>query len=153
MILTLDKLREKWSVATCFDGLDKDIYVNLLSLAHNARDNAYAPYSSFKVGAAVLAENDIVYYGANVENASYGATICAERSAVCSAISAGEKAIKAVAVIADYPTPIPPCGMCRQVISEFGKETMVLMANTEGDLSIEKINILMPGIFVLQNKD
>ena len=92
----------------------------LLSLARAAAESAYAPYSHFRVGAAILCEDDSVYTGVNVENRSFGLTICAERSAVVKAVTDGRKAVKAVAVScpdADYP--VSPCGACRQVLSEF----------------------------------
>jgi cytidine deaminase len=124
----------------------------LISAAAQARENAYAPYSRFKVGAAVLAEDGRIFTGSNVENASYGATMCAERSAIFGAISAGARKIKALAVIADYPKPVPPCGMCRQVLAEFGSDIDVVMANTAGQKRMENIATLLPLAFELEDR-
>lgn len=98
----------------------------LIAAARAAAERAYAPYSRFRVGAAVRARSGRVYAGCNVENASYGLAICAERSAVFQAVSAGEDAIEAVAVYTPTPTPTAPCGACRQVIAEFGPFARVL---------------------------
>lgn len=97
-------------------------HADLLDLADNAVENAYAPYSGFRVGAAALARNGKTYIGVNVENASYGLTICAERSAIFNAVSCGATQIKAIAVVADrdgHRVKVPPCGACRQVMFEF----------------------------------
>jgi cytidine deaminase len=91
----------------------------LIAAARNVRLNAYAPYSAFLVGAAVLTENGEVFTGANVENASYGLTICAERAAIFAAATAGARRILAIAVVTDAPNPSAPCGACRQVAWEF----------------------------------
>ncbi len=121
----------------------------LLEAAADARKNAYAPYSRFYVGAAVLTEDGRIFSGTNVENASYGATMCAERAAIFSAVSSGARKIEAIAIIADYPTPIPPCGICRQVLSEFGPDIQVVMANTKGEKRITTIATLLPFAFEL----
>src|SRR5579862_6343991 len=100
----------------------------LLNLARAAQANAYAPYSKFRVGAAVLLENGDVFTGCNVENASYGLTNCAERSAIFAAVSklgGGNVKIRAVAVVNDHDVPCSPCGACRQVIAEFGPEAIL----------------------------
>jgi cytidine deaminase len=94
----------------------------LLTEAGRARENAYAPYSGFKVGAAVLCGSGGVYMGCNVENASYGLAVCAERVAIQKAISEGEKRVKAVAIVTDSFEPARPCGSCLQVIAEFSDE-------------------------------
>lgn len=124
----------------------------LVDAATKVRRNAYAPYSKFKVGAAVLTDDGRTFTGTNVENASYGATMCAERSAIFSAISGGAKSIKALAVIADYPQPVPPCGMCRQVLSEMGKGAQVIMANTAGVRRAETTESLLPLGFELEDR-
>ena len=103
----------------------------LVSAAREMRDRAYAPYSGFHVGAAVLAGGK-VFGGANIENASYPLSVCAERNAVAAAVLAGERDIEAVAVVADGPDPTPPCGGCRQVLNEFGPEMLVICGSSSG---------------------
>ncbi len=97
----------------------------LVAAATDVRARAYAPYSAFKVGAAVLAGGRI-FPGVNVENASYGMTMCAERSAVFAAVAAGERTVDCVAVVTDEERPTPPCGTCRQVLWEFGASSLVV---------------------------
>src|SRR6218665_547494 len=105
----------------------------LIYHAWEVRERAYAPYSNFKVGAALIAEDGRVFTGCNVENLSYGLTICAERVAMGAAVAAGVTRFMGVAVVADTGVPISPCGACRQVLSEFGVPTVVL-ANREESL-------------------
>ncbi len=123
----------------------------LVSLAAEAMKAAYAPYSRFRVGAAVLASSGAVYTGCNVENASYGLTICAERVAVFKAISEGEREVKAIAVVTEAEKPTLPCGACRQVIYEHGPAAVVAMANTRGSLEIASIRDLLPRPFSRSN--
>lgn len=99
--------------------LSDDAIARLLEAAKDGLDNAYAPYSQFRVGAAVLTESGKIYRGSNVENASYGLSVCAERAAVFHAVCEGERNIVAVAVACAGSKPVPPCGACRQVITEF----------------------------------
>src|ERR1700742_5220553 len=119
----------------------------LLDAARAVRDKAYAPYSHFLVVAALETEDGTVFKGCNVENISYGATICAERNAVFQAVAAGHRKFKSIAVIADLPTPITPCGMCRQVLGEFGGETEIICTNLKKDVMVSSVGALLPAAF------
>jgi cytidine deaminase len=120
----------------------------LIELARSAREKAYVPYSRFGVGAALLAENGEVYQGCNIENAAYPVTNCAERTAIFKAISDGVRKFKAIAVIADCPRPVPPCGSCRQVLAEFCSQDMpVYLSNLSGDYIRTTVGELLPGAF------
>jgi len=116
----------------------------LIQQATEARLRAYAPYSKFAVGAALLGKSGRVYHGCNVENLSFGLTICAERNAVAAAVAAGEKEFTAVAIIADSKTPVTPCGACRQVLAEFCPELDVCSVNLEGERYEVKLTELLP---------
>jgi cytidine deaminase len=122
----------------------------LVQAAIEARKWAYIPYSGYAVGAALLTESGKIYDGVNIENAAYPTTVCAERVAVFKAVSEGERRFKAIAVVtANAGTP---CGSCRQVLSEFGLDTIVYIANDQGEVRIETtVNDLLPGAF--QPKD
>lgn len=125
-------------------------HVELLKQAQEASKNAYAPYSKFSVGACVLAKSDKTYTGCNVENASYGLTVCAERNAIANAIVHGEKSIKAIAVYSPNMKDCTPCGACRQVIFEFqGDEEVEIITETENGPKTYKINDLLPHEFKL----
>ena len=115
----------------------------LVEAARLARERAYAPYSGFRVGAAIETPSGAVYSGANVENASYGATTCAERVAVGCMVAAGEHAIARVAVYAEGPTISMPCGICRQVLGEFGANATVVSAGPGGSRTLV-LSELMP---------
>lgn len=115
----------------------------LMKIARKARQNAYAPYSRFAVGAALLAESGRVYTGCNIENASYGLTCCAERNAIFAAVGAGERRFKMLAVAADSPEPVAPCGACRQVIAEFGIP-LVVMGNLKEKTKTMTAEELLP---------
>jgi len=122
----------------------------LIQKAIAVRDYAYAPYSNYPVGAALLAKSGEIYTGVNVENAAYPITMCAERVAVFKAVSAGEKGVQAVAVVTDNGGS--PCGSCCQVLAEFGLDTIVLIANQGGNL-IDRTTVsdLLPGAFTPQD--
>jgi cytidine deaminase len=120
----------------------------LVDAAAKARQNAYAPYSHFRVGAAVLTRAGNVHVGCNVENASYGATICAERAALFGMVASGDTAPVAIAVFVDDAEPAMPCGMCRQVISELGKGVLIVTA-TPTRVKHSTIEALLPDAFVL----
>lgn len=123
---------------------------DLLEAARTVRKNAYAPYSGFKVGAAVLAEDGRVYTGVNVENASYGLTTCAERNAVAAAVAAGNRRVTAVAVSGDRPGTMP-CGACRQVINESGRDTVVIVDGGP-EPRVYKIGELLPESFTFDDE-
>lgn len=119
----------------------------LLDAARHARAGAYAPFSSFRVGAAVLTENGSVFSGCNIENSSYGLTICAERVAVFKAVSEGSTVLKAVALMSDTEEPILPCGACRQVLAEFNPDLMVFSATRKGKFVSRRLSKLLPDPF------
>ncbi|HKD22490.1 MAG TPA: cytidine deaminase [Rhizomicrobium sp.] len=119
----------------------------LLDAAFDARKHAYAPYSKFFVGAALLTENGTVIPGCNVENASFGATNCAERTAIFAAVAQGHTKFRALAVVGDLDAPITPCGICRQVLAEFGHETVVVCSNLKRDTMVTTAGALLPGAF------
>ncbi len=122
----------------------------LLSRARAIRARAHAPYSKFQVGAAVLDEKGRVHAGTNVENASYGLTVCAERNAVAAAVAAGAKQIRAVAVITPTTPPGSPCGACRQVLAEFASsEAPILLASPTGPAEETTMGDLLPRSFKL----
>ena len=127
--------------------LDDTVRQNLMEQARRAREAAYAPYSNFKVGAAVLTAAGEIFSGCNIENASLGATMCAERVAILTAIAAGCRNLTALAVIADTSEPVPPCGLCRQVLAEFSPNCRVLMANTAGRWRLASLQELLPLAF------
>ena len=118
----------------------------LVEAAKKAREFSYSPYSKFRVGAAVLTRSGKVYGGCNIENASYGITNCAERTAIFRAVSEGERELAALAIVADSKRPVPPCGACRQVIAEF-KIPHIIMANLDGQIQTATCEELLPGAF------
>lgn len=123
-------------------------YRVLIQTAMEARENAHAPFSKFKVGAALRAKSGKIYGGCNVENASYGLTCCAERIAIFKAISEGERAgFDAIAVVTDTDILTPPCGACRQLIWEFCGDVPVVMANLKGKIEQERSGDLLPRPF------
>ncbi|MBU2699089.1 cytidine deaminase [Sporomusaceae bacterium BoRhaA] len=120
----------------------------LIQAAKEARENAYAPYSNFLVGAAVYTSSHKIYRGCNIENASYGLTNCAERTAIFKAVSEGEHKIEAIAVVGDTEGPLFPCGACRQVMAEFcDQDTKIYLANLHGNTEEWTMDQLLPGAF------
>ncbi len=125
--------------------LPDDVILVLLEVAANARKMAHAPYSRYKVGAALLAGSGNVYAGCNVENASYGLSICAERTAYVKAVSDGEREFPAIAVVTDNGGS--PCGACRQFMAEFGLDSIVILSDKKGNYSITTVSQLLPDAF------
>ena len=120
-------------------------YSELLQIANKVKLNSYSPYSKFKVGAVLVTDEGTLYSGVNVENASYGLTNCAERSAIFSAVSAGERKFKTIVLVSDAEDFITPCGACRQVLMEIGgKDLEVVMSNSENEIRILKLEELLP---------
>ena len=125
-------------------------YENLIQEAKNASNNAYAPYSKFKVGACALFESGNTYFGCNVENASYGLSLCAERNAISSAIAKGEKSkLLAIAIYSPNQNCCVPCGACRQWINEFSKDAKIVLENENNEIIIYTIDELLPKAFLL----
>ncbi len=134
------------------DGED-DKHAALIQAATEARERAYAPYSGFKVGAALRGESGRIYKGCNVENASYGLTSCAERNAVFAAVQDGERRFVAAAVVTETAVPTPPCGACRQVLLEFAgagemdRDMDVVLATLDGARRLTHLSVLLPDSF------
>src|SRR5437879_4319580 len=122
-------------------------YDPLITAAKSARENAHAAYSNFRVGAALRATSGRVFGGCNVENATYGLTVCAERIAIFKAISEGEHGFDAIAVVTNTDTLTPPCGACRQLIWEFCGDIRVIMANLKGKTEVIQMRELFPRPF------
>ena len=127
--------------------MEDDVVQELIVAAREAREKAYAPYSGFKVGAALLTEDDQIYTGCNVENVSYGLSICAERTALVKAVSNGQRVFKAIAVTADTEDYCSPCGACRQFLAEFGPDIKVYLLNRSGEYLIYTTAELLPRSF------
>ena len=122
-------------------------YDELIAAAKQAREHAHAPFSKFRVGAALLSKSGNIYTGCNIENASYGLTCCAERVSIFKAISEGEHAFEAIAVVADTGLLTPPCGACRQIIWEFCGDVPVVLANLHGKVEHMRSGGLLPRPF------
>jgi cytidine deaminase len=120
---------------------------DLIDVAKSARENAVAPFSNFKVGAALETASGKVFTGCNVENASYGLTVCAERVAIWKALSEGERVFSQIVVVADTDELTPPCGACRQIIWEFCGDVPVTLANLQGKSETVKMSALLPRAF------
>lgn len=127
-------------------------YDLLVKKAYEGREKAYAPYSNFKVGAAVLAENNVIYTGCNIENASYGATNCAERTAIFKAVSEGNRTIKAIAIVGVENDYTYPCGICRQVIVEFAtKDIKIILGKSPTEYIVKSMDEILPGAFTKED--
>lgn len=120
---------------------------DLVQTARDAMDNAYAPYSKFRVGAALVTRGGHIFTGVNVENASYGLTICAERVAVFKSVSEGRQDIVRIAIVSSSGEHTYPCGACRQVLNEFGKEIRVVVADAAGNVVNVPLSELLPHSF------
>lgn len=119
----------------------------LVQAATKARERAYAPYSRFPVGAALLTASGEVFSGCNVENATYGLTMCAERVVIGCAVAAGHRDFVALAVVADTAGPVAPCGACRQTMVEFNPALRVILANLRGEITLTTAAEMLPGAF------
>ena len=123
----------------------------LIRVASLARQRAHAPYSKYKVGAAIRTKRNRVHSGANIENASYGLTVCAERTATFAAVNAGDIAFDAIAIVIDDERLPTPCGACRQVLAEFSPEMRVILATTGGKRKVTTLGELLPDPFLPEN--
>lgn len=124
--------------------INDQIQKAMIEAAAKVRENAYAPYSTFKVGAALLFEDGSLEVGCNVENASYGLAICAERVAMTTAVAKGKTGVAGVAVVTDMKDPGAPCGACRQFLSEFNGEMAIILANDKGNVTKTTLADLLP---------
>jgi cytidine deaminase len=127
------------------------LVAGLVAAAREASKHAYCPYSRFPVGAAILTDGDQIVAGCNVENASYGLTICAERNAIFHAVAAGGRTVKAVVVYTPTPRPTSPCGACRQVINEFGPDAEVISVCDGPEVVRQPLATLLPDAFGPRN--
>ena len=128
--------------------------MTLKDVALKIRPMAYAPYSGFKVGAAILSKGGKAFAGVNVENVAYPEGTCAEAGAIAAMVAAGETEIIEAYVVADCPSPVPPCGGCRQKLSEFaGPDVVITLATTDGQEQTYKMSDLLPGVFTLRHME
>ncbi len=121
----------------------------LLDAAKSALTKSYSPYSDFRVGSALLTKEGRVYTGCNIENSSYGATCCAERTALFKAVSEGDTEFRAIAIVSDSNSYTFPCGICRQVLSEFSREMEIILENADGEIVSYSLKDLFPHAFVI----
>ncbi len=133
--------------------MDEKIYINLIDEAFKVREKSYSPYSNFKVGASILVDDSKIFSGCNIENVSYGASNCAERTAIFKAVSEGYKTIKAICVIGSFADLTYPCGICRQVIIEFAEseDIPVIIAQGKDKYVIHKLKDIIPFGFSRNN--
>ena len=122
-------------------------YDSLIAAATKVRENAHAKFSNFKVGAALCSPSGKIFLGCNIENATYGLTLCAERVAIFKAISEGERGFDAIAVVTDTDAPTSPCGACRQLIWEFCGDVPVILSNLKGKVEVLQMRNLFPKPF------
>lgn len=127
--------------------MSQEVFKPLIEAAQKARLQSVAPFSNFLVGAALRTENGKIYTGCNVESASYGLTVCAERVAIWKALSEGERNFTELAVVADTETLTPPCGTCRQIIWEFARNADIVFANLQGESEVFHVADLLPRAF------
>ena len=127
--------------------MSEEVFKQLIEAAQQARQQSVAPFSNFLVGAAVRTENGKIYTGCNIESASYGLTVCAERVAIWKALSEGERNFTELAVVADTETLTPPCGTCRQIIWEFARNADIVFANLQGESEVFHVADLLPRAF------
>lgn len=133
--------------------LEPGLRQELITAARAAAANAHAPYSHFHVGAAVLDDQGRIFSGCNVENASFGLTICAERNAVGAAVTSGARHLRAVTIYTATESLTPPCGACRQVLMEFGSTMEVHLVNHEGRRLVYRLDQLLPGAFEFTGRE
>lgn len=127
-----------------------DVIEKLMEKAREAREAAYTPYSRFPVGAALLAEDGEIFQGANIENLSFGLTVCAERVAAFTAVAAGRQKFTGLALVTDTPEPATPCGACRQVLHEFSPDLWIVSANLHGQQRMFRLQELLPDAFTAE---
>jgi cytidine deaminase len=127
--------------------LSEESLQELIETAKTARLQSIAPFSNFLVGAAIKTDDGKVYIGCNIESASYGLTVCAERVAIWKALSEGERKFSELAIVADTETLTPPCGTCRQIIWEFAKNATIVLGNLSGETQVVSIRELLPRAF------
>jgi len=135
--------------ATPFDATSTTPPSDLLDAARRVQRNAYVPYSDFPVGAALRSADGTIYVGANIENASFGLSRCAEQSAVQAMASAGGRTITEIVVVSDVNEPASPCGACRQILYEFGKNAKLWLVNASGEVRSTTVQAMLPGAFEL----
>ena len=139
-------MTESWS-DNPEEAVSDEMWERLYERAAAARRNAWSPYSDFQVGAALVTPGGDIYDGCNVENATFGATVCAERTAVGCAVKEGEREFEALVVITDLDDPASPCGICRQVLAEFCDDLPIMLANLDGERRFTTLDILLPQRF------
>jgi len=140
-------MMDQSQVIGVFKDLEPDLMLQLINQAQAAYQQAYVPYSHYPVGSAVFFSSGKIYSGCNVENASYGLTVCAERNAIFQAVAQGERELKAIAIAVPTETFPSPCGACRQVIREFAVDCPVILVNGAGQTRVTSLKVLLPESF------